>query len=99
MLSRDDRGQVPGGWRPQHAGTDDALEAGRREAIKLDPSFLEPSTQLARFLNKARPGKADQVIDEAIVVNPEDRPAAGRARFLAGQPARSISARTRERQP
>jgi len=52
-----------------------------REAIKLGPSFLEPRVQLARFLNKARPREADQVIDEAIVANPRDRPAAGRPRF------------------
>ena len=51
-------------------GYDTKAEALLRDAIKLDPSVVEPRIQLARFLSSTRPEEAVRVIDEAIAVNP-----------------------------
>jgi putative PEP-CTERM system TPR-repeat lipoprotein len=52
-------------------GYDTRAEALLREAIKLDPSVVEPRIQLARFLSGTRPEEAVEVIDEAIAANPK----------------------------
>ena len=52
-------------------GYDTRAEALLRDAIKLDPSVIEPWIQLARFLNKTRPDEAGRVIDDAIAANPK----------------------------
>ncbi len=52
-------------------GYDTRAEALLRDAIKLDPSVVEPRVQLARFLNGTRPEEAAEVIDEAIAANPK----------------------------
>jgi putative PEP-CTERM system TPR-repeat lipoprotein len=52
-------------------GYDTRAEALLRDAIKLDASAAEPRIQLARYLNKAHPQEADQVIDEAIAAKPQ----------------------------
>lgn len=54
-----------------YLGYDTKGEALLRDAIRLDPSLVEPRIQLARFLQRARPGDADGVIDAAIVANPQ----------------------------
>ena len=50
-------------------GYDTRAETLLRDAIKLDPSVVEPRIQLARFLSGTRPEEADSVIDEAIAAN------------------------------
>ena len=52
-------------------GYDTKAEALLRDAIKLDPSAVEPRIQLARFLSGTRQEEAVRVIDEAIAVNPK----------------------------
>jgi Tfp pilus assembly protein PilF len=52
-------------------GYDTRAEALLRDAIKLDPSVVEPRIQLARFLSGTRPEEAAEVIDEAIAANPK----------------------------
>ena len=52
-------------------GYDTRAEALLRDAIKLDPSVVEPRIQLARFLSGTRPEEAVGVIDEAIAANPK----------------------------
>jgi putative PEP-CTERM system TPR-repeat lipoprotein len=52
-------------------GYDTKAEALLRDAIKLDPSVVEPRIQLARFLSAAHPEEAVGVIDEAIAANPK----------------------------
>ncbi len=50
-------------------GYDTRAETLLRDAIKLDPSVVEPRVQLARFLNGTRPEEAAEVIDKAIADN------------------------------
>ncbi len=52
-------------------GYDTKAEALLRDAIKLDPSVVEPRIQLARFLSVTSPEEAVGVIDEAIAANPK----------------------------
>jgi putative PEP-CTERM system TPR-repeat lipoprotein len=52
-------------------GYDTKAEDLLRDAIKLDPSVVEPRIQLARFLSGMRPEEAVWVIDEAIAANPK----------------------------
>ncbi len=52
-------------------GYETKAEALLRDAIKLDPSVVEPRIQLARFFSGTRPEEAVRVIDEAIAVNPK----------------------------
>jgi|SRR5271165_429221 len=52
-------------------GYDQKAEALLRDAIRLDPSVVEPRIELARFLNGTRAEEADRVIDEAIDANPQ----------------------------
>ncbi len=52
-------------------GYDTRAEAFLRDAIKLDPSVVQPRIQLARFLGGTRPQEAVAVIDEAIAANPK----------------------------
>ncbi len=52
-------------------GYDARAETLLRDAIKLDPSVVEPRVQLARFLNGTRAEEAAGVIDEAIADNPK----------------------------
>ncbi len=52
-------------------GYDARAETLLRDAIKLDPSVVEPRIQLARFLSATRPAEAIGVIDEAIAANPK----------------------------
>ncbi len=49
---------------------DEKVEPMLRDAIRLDPSAVEPGIQLARFLNARNPEAADRVIDEATAPNP-----------------------------
>ena len=52
-------------------GYDAKAEALLRDAIKLDPSVVEPRIQLARFLGGTNPEEAVGVIDEAIAATPK----------------------------
>src|SRR5947209_2675628 len=52
-------------------GYDTRAKALLRDAIKRDPSVVEPRIQLARFLSGTRPEEAVEVIDEAIAANPK----------------------------
>src|SRR5271166_266023 len=52
-------------------GYDQKAEGLLRDAIRMDPSAVEPRIELARFLNGKRPEDAERVIDEAIAANPQ----------------------------
>jgi cellulose synthase operon protein C len=50
---------------------DEKAEAFLRDAIRLDPSAVEPGIQLARFLNGSKREAAERVINDAIAANPQ----------------------------
>jgi predicted Zn-dependent protease len=50
---------------------DEKAEAFLRDAIRLDPSAVEPSIQLARFLNGSKREAAERVINDTIAANPQ----------------------------
>jgi hypothetical protein len=50
---------------------DEKAEAFLRDAIRLDPSAVEPGIQLARFLNGSKREAAERVINDVIAANPQ----------------------------
>jgi putative PEP-CTERM system TPR-repeat lipoprotein len=45
-------------------------EAMLRDAIRLDPSAVQPKIRLAQLLNAKNPAEADKLIDEAVAATP-----------------------------